>query len=208
MLTVNDHDVSLNGIFGFGDPNTPPPKLSDATKVLAELKAHLPKNAPPGYWPAVLSQIQHKITEVLDVPISSVIGGAWRKYAPFLKYCDKNRYPPDKTSVVPLADHAISTTFKPFIEIFADEKVVGKLNFEVDLSILLEGANVSIQDGKFKTLRLVRGRAKAKLSCEGAVLVDLTSGDHELPGEISFGDGFPIRAGAGSAKAAPATIST
>ena len=205
---MNDHDVSLNGIFGFGDPNKPPPKLSDATKVLMDLKSRIPKNVPPSYWPAVMAQIQHKITDVLNVPISSVIGGAWRKYVPLQKYCDTNRYPPDVTTVVPLADHAISTSFKPFIEIFADEKPIGTIHFDVALSILLEGANVSIQDGKFKTLRLVRGRAKGKLSCEGAVLVDLTSGDHELPGEISFGDGFPIRVASGSAKPGPATIST
>jgi len=190
---MNDPGLSLNGIFGFGDPNSPAPKLSDATKCLMDLKSRIPKGVPPGYWPAVMAQIQHKITDVLDVPISSVMGGAWRKYAPLMKYCDKDRYPSDVTTVVPLADHTISTSFKPFIEIFADEKAVGTLKFEIALSIKLEGANLSIQDGKFKTLRLVRGRTNGKLSCEGAVLVDLTSRDRELPGEISFGDGFPIR---------------
>jgi hypothetical protein len=190
---MDDQGLSLNGIFGFGDPNSPPPKLSDAAKALKDLKACIPKSVPPGYWPAVLAQIQHKVRDVLDVPITSVMGDAWRKYTPLMKYCDKDRYPPDVTSIVPLADHTINTSFKPFIEIFADEKSVGTLKFEVALSITLEGGSLSIQDGKFKTLRLIRGRTNGKLSCEGAVLVDLTSRYRELPGEISFGDGFPIR---------------
>jgi hypothetical protein len=199
--------VSLNGIFGFGDPKAPPLKLADATKVLMDLRERIPKGVPPGYWPAVLAQIQRKVTEVLDVPISSVIGGAWRKYAPLLKYCDKGRYPADMTSVVPLANHTINTSFKPFIEIFANEQSVGTINFQVALSIILEGANLSIQDGKFKTLELARGRVNGKLSCEGAVLVDLTSRNHELPGEISFGDGFPIRIVAASYPPTAAAVS-
>jgi hypothetical protein len=52
---------------------------------------------------------------------------------------------------------------------------------------------VSVQDGKFRRLRLASGTLKGTLSVEHVVLVDRSSKEHELPGEISFGDGgFPI----------------
>lgn len=187
-----DAGESLSSVFGLDVSKMPDLRIAEVATCVRKLQESLPDGVPAGYWAAVMTQVGAKVREALDIPLVSILGGAWQRYAQFEKYCDRERYPPDVTSVVPLANHTISSTLDPYVEIFADDVSIGRISLNVELSIALEGATLSIRDGKFRSLRLVRGNVGGKLSCGDVVLLDLSSRQYELPGEISFGDGIPI----------------
>ena len=165
----------------------------EAGKCLTALRKQLPPAVPPGYWGAVLAQIGEKVHEALNLPLTDVLAGAWKGYGRFLKYCDRKQYPPDKVSVVALADHTITSSHKPHVDVLVNNREFGRIDFDVELVITLKGANLSIRDGKFIALRLASGKAKGTLSCEGVVLIDRSSREFQLPGELRFGEeGVPI----------------
>jgi hypothetical protein len=94
---------------------------------------------------------------------------------------------------VPLAPHTVASKHRPFIELALGEKAIGALEFEVELSVKLEAAVLTIRDGKFREIATGEAEVEASLSCEGSTLVKRELGDYKLPGRISFGEGIPIR---------------
>ena len=189
-----DGGPSLTALFGLDDVNLPDLRIAEAATCVRDLQSRLPEGIPASYWPAVMSQVGAKVREALHVPIESLLTSAWQGYNQFQKYRDSKRYPPDVTSVVPLANHTVTSRMDPYVEVFADDVSVGRIALEIALNIVLEGATLSIRDGKFRSLTLAKGHATGQLSCGGVVLVDLSSREYQLPGTISFGDGIRIPA--------------
>jgi hypothetical protein len=192
---------SLSSVFGLDNSKLPDLRIAEVATCVRKLQQSLPDGIPAGYWPAVMTQVGAKVREALDIPLESILAGAWQRHKQFQKYCDSERYPPDVTSVVPLADHTISSTLEPYVEVFADDVSIGRIALNVQLKVALEGATLSIRDGKFRSLGLVRGKVGGKLSCGDVVLLDLSSRQYELPANISFGDGIPIATGQPRAEA-------
>jgi len=183
---------TLKGVFGLGTPTLPRLPLSESGKCLSALRGCIPATASSAFWPAAMAQIHEQVGEALDVPIPSILGGAWSTYGPFLKYCDAKEYPSDVVSTVPLADHTIISSIKPYVEVYVGNERIGQLDFEIKLLITLEGGVLSIQNARFMSLRLASGKIEGMLSCEGVVVLDRTSKDYQFPGLILFGSGIPI----------------
>ena len=189
---MSDSSGSVGAVFGLGTPELPRLPLKEAGKCLTALRARIPATASSAFWPSAMMQIHEKISEVLDVPVASVLGGAWRTYGPFLKYCDAKEYPPDVVSTVPLGDHTIISSIKPFVEVYCGNERVGQLDFEIKLLITIEGGILSIKGGRFMSLGTANAKIEGTLSCEGVIVLDRTSKDYKFPGSIRFGEGIPI----------------
>ena len=183
---------SISAVFGIGDPELPALRLEEAAACLAALKQQLPPGISAAFWPSVLSQLQDSVSQMLDTPMGEVMASAWRQYAPLLEYTDPAKFPPHTTSVVPLAKHSIKSTLEPSIELFADDVSVGTIDFKVELATHLEGAVLSIRNGRIVGAKTGSGTVSGKIACGECTLVDLTSSPFELPGEIELGDGIPL----------------
>ena len=188
-------DPTLTTILGLdrGEPGERRLDGVEATRCIRELKEKLGADAPGTLWKAVEGQVAESVAQALAIPLSSILAGAWNRYQPLWEYCDPARHPPEESNQVPLAEHTVSSTHHPFIEIVLGEKTIGSLEFEVQLSLKLEGAVVTIQGGKFREMATGKGEVEATLSCEGAKLIERKVGEYEVPGRISFGEGIPIR---------------
>jgi hypothetical protein len=151
--------------------------------ILAEAKTALPIS---------FSDITKKIGDLLDIPISDILATAWNKCGLLLKYTDKEKYPPDKIYFVHLAEHTIKSEHKPYMEITLDEKPVGKINFNVTLSLTLKGIILKIQDGRIKGINPGECKGKGAIQCEGAMLLEQETESFSLPGSVDFGEGIPI----------------
>jgi hypothetical protein len=125
-------------------------------------------------------------------PLTTVLAEAWSRYRPFLKYGDRERYPPEMSSQETLLKHTINATFRPKVRVLVDGAEVGTIDFEVALRLKLEGGEVTIQDGRITELRPGKCWIEGTLSCEGVVLAERASAEHPLPGVISFGEGIPV----------------
>jgi len=164
----------------------------EATATFTSLKETLVKEAKDVWWPTAYDTVVDKVDALLNVPLSDIMIGAWKKYSILLKYCDPTKYGPDETFLVPLAEHTITSTHKPYIEVLVNEKEVTKIHFSITISLMLEGFILKVQDGKIKEIRTGTCQGKGEIQCEGVTIKEKQTESYRFPGVIHLGDGVPI----------------
>jgi len=191
---MNQPSITLNKFFFEGEKDLSSKKLSaleSATGVVS-LRATILTDAKAVGWTTTWSEIVEKMKDLLDIGIPEIMVSAWNKYRILLKYLDREKYPPDETFLVPLAEHTIRSVHRPFIEILINDQSVAKIQFDLDLSLYLKEATLKIQDGKIKEILVGSCKGKGVMKCEGLVILERETDSVVLPGRISLGDGLPI----------------
>ncbi len=133
-----------------------------------------------------------KTGELLNISLPEVAGAAWNKYQVLRKYADPKQYPPGETIVAPLVTHIITSIHKPYVEMLVGDKPVGRVDFEINLELTLEGVLLSIRGGKIVEMRIGSCQGKGRVSCEGVVIAKREKKPWLLPGAISLKEGIPV----------------
>lgn len=143
-------------------------------------------------------QVGEGLREALGAPFADVLGGAWSKYTDLWKFCDRKEYPPEKVSIVTLAEHTITSSHQPYVDLelraILPTPVCLRIDFAVDLKANIQGARLSIRDGKIQRLHAATVFFTGSLSCEGKEVLNREA-TLKIEKGISFGDGIPIRPG-------------
>ena len=191
---MSDSQLTLNQFFS-PEKELSPGKLSslESNKKIASLKKRILKEAKVK-GPLILDSIIKNTIDMLDIKILDIMVKAWNKYKILLKYLDKEKYPPEETFLVPLAEHTIKSEHHPSIDILINDKPVGKIEFSITFSIMLEGIILKIQDGKIKGITTGTCKGKGTLACENVVILEKKTESIPLPGSIDLGEGIPIPA--------------
>ena len=88
------------------------------------------QNKPRGWGGALIeAQIFEKLKDLLAIGIPDILVAAWNKYRILLKYLDREKYPPNESFLVPLAEHSITSEHHPYVEILVNDQPVGKICF-------------------------------------------------------------------------------
>ncbi len=155
------------------------------------LKARVLKEAKMK-WPVALDCVAEKIADLLNIAIPDIMVMAWKKYRILLAYTDSKKYPPGEVSLVPLAEHTISSEHHPFLEILINNQPFGKIEFHISVSLALESAILKIQDGKIMAVTAGTCKGKGTIECENLLIMEKQTQPISLPGTISLGEGVPI----------------
>jgi len=164
----------------------------ESTKTFMSIKETIVREAKDIRWPVAYNTIINKVGSLLNISLSDIMVGAWRKYKILLKYCDKKKYGPDETFLVSLAEHTITSNHKPYIEVIVNENPIGKIDFPIALSFTLKGFVLKVQDGKIKEIQTGNCRGKGEVKCEEFTILEKQTQTYSLPGVIQLGDGVPI----------------
>jgi len=191
---MSNSQITLNQFFST-EKKLSPEQLSplESNKKVSSLKEKIWKETKVK-GPLVLDLIIKKTAEILDIGILDIMVKAWNKYKILLKYLDKEKYPPDETFLVPLAEHTIKSEHRPSLEILINDQPAGKIEFSISISIMLKGIILKIQDGKIKGVTTGTCKGKGTLKCENIVILEKKTGSIPLPGSIDLGEGIPIPA--------------
>lgn len=143
-------------------------------------------------WPSAFGEIVGRIPDLLAIDPSKLLVGTWAKGREFQRYADPEQYPPDETVLVKLARHTIRSAHEPKVEVVANEVLVDTVDFKLSLAITIEGAVLTIRDGKIHEVALGECTGSGELSCEGHPLARRESEPFELPGKLELAEPFPI----------------
>lgn len=143
-------------------------------------------------WPVAFDTIVNKIPDLLNVNISGIIISAFKKYGILLKYLDREKYPPDEVFLVSMAERTIKSEHRPSIEILISGQTVGKIEFNITISLVLNGIILKIQDGKIKEISTGTCKGKGSIKYENFEIVRKETESIPLPGSIPLGEGIPI----------------
>jgi hypothetical protein len=190
---MTDHEtVTLNRFFS-SETELSVKKLmkADSRDNVADLKKKLTQEVKV-VWPVACGFILKEFMEILNMKVSDVMIAAWNQYKALVQYTDEKKYPPGESYLVPLAKHTIESIHKPFLEILVNHHPVGKINFEIIISLAVEGIVLKIQDGKIMEVRTGSCKGGGSIKCEDKLILKKETGPFSLPGLISLGEGIPI----------------
>jgi hypothetical protein len=165
---------------------------ADVAKLTATIAAELRNEVPPLQLPGAASECLTALRGALARPVGTILTTAWNQRRDFLKYTDRAKYPPEAVSRVALHPHTVKWTYRPSIRVLLNGRPVRTLSFVVEIGVKLSGAEVAVQDGRFVRLHTGKSQVTATLRCGEVVLAKRSSGEYELPGTITLGDGVPI----------------
>ncbi len=190
---MSDTDITLRQFFGCKEniPREWPQELESGTAI-ADLKEKVRTGTHGVQWPAAFDEIKNNVEPLLDMEIPAIMSAAWNKYRLLSKYLDQDKYPPDKTVMLPLAEHTVKSEHRPAIEIYFNDHLVGKVNFLVTVSLVLEGLILKIRNGRIMEILTGSCTGKGTIYCENCLLVERATAPFALPGAIKLGDGIPI----------------
>jgi hypothetical protein len=147
---------------------------------------------PQTQWHAAAEEIARRLRELLDVPLPRLLVNGWALRSEMKSYCDRQKYPPDRSTTVSLAKHSITWSLKPKVQVRMNNVPVGELPFTLEAKATLDAAVLTIRDGRVRALNT------GSIALVGSVMLE----DHEIfkspesktaiPGGISFGEGFSL----------------
>jgi hypothetical protein len=186
--------LTLTQFFSLHDNKLPPDHLPtwESSEQISAVKKAVEKQAKGVGWGVIQDEILNKLSELLAIGIPDILVTAWNKYEILLKYLDREKYPPNESFLVPLAEHCITSEHHPYLEIRLNDQPVGKIGFEVKVTLTLEGIILKIQDGKIKEIFTGKCKGKGMVSCDHIVILEEKTEAVPLPGSIDLGQGIPI----------------
>ncbi len=159
---------------------------------LEELRRGLARELKSADWGAVRDVLLHKLAEALDEPLIEQLGGAWRKLEEIRQYADRDKYPPEVTSLVPLLEHDIDYTRHPQVQLLVEGRVLGSLKFDVSLRLVLKGIKLEIRDARIMRVLAGSWQGVGSLGLEGKSFYEKKLPERRIETAIALGAGIDI----------------
>ena len=191
---MNTVPLTLSQFFSLKDKELSPDRLSaiESGEQVSAVKGLVLKQTKGVGWGVIKDEIFKKLGDLLEISIPDILVAAWNKYEILLKYLDREKYPPNESFLVPLAEHCITSEHHPYVEILVNDQPVGKIGFDIKVALTLEGIILKIQDGKIKEIFTGTCKGKGTISCDNIVILEKKTESVPLPGSIDLGQGIPI----------------
>lgn len=191
---MNTVPITLSQFFSLKEVSPDRLSATESGEQVSAVKGLVLKQTKGLGWGVIKDEIFKKLGDLLEISIPDILVAAWNKYQILLKYLDREKYPPNESFLVPLAEHCITSEHHPYVEILVNEQAVGKIGFDIKVALTLEGIILKIQDGKIKEIFTGTCKGKGTITCDNIVILEKKTESVPLPGSIDFGQGIPIDA--------------
>ena len=133
-----------------------------------------------------------RIAELLRLDLGVIVVGGWKKAAELRGYTDRSKYGPDETVFVEITRHTVESTHKPRLDILVDGVKIDTLPFKLKLTITLDGALLTIRDGKILAVSPGACKASVEIKIEGYTILTRDSASIKAPGTWTFREPIEI----------------
>lgn len=127
----------------------------------------------------------------LDVDLGTTAMAGWRKHQDLLRAARETQATPGSTQRLSLAEHTITWTARPRIQVELGGAPLAKLVLEVEVSFTLVGLQATVTAGRLARLSGGSGTVTASLSFGGHPLTQRTA-PFDAGAGISLGQGVPL----------------
>lgn len=150
-------------------------------QMLEGLKAKL-----PGGGEALAAALEHAIEEVFQVQLGDVLQSSWERVDGLSEALKDSLDDPGGVAIIPLVDHAVTSTHSPRIDLFLGRKRLAELALEIELNLQLKGVALELRGGRIVALRSGECAGKGVCSMGGQALIERTTPSIPLPGRLAF----------------------
>lgn len=159
----------------------------DAGAEAREIKEALANAAPGLPLGTVLDGIGRAVQDLLDVPVSDILVGAWNRSRDLKAAIEKTRASDNATELVPLLGHTITSEHRPSVEIVKGEVAIARLVFPLTLEFRLEGVVLRVRKGRISEILAGTVKVKATMKFGDFVVFDKALAPISIPGALMVG---------------------
>ncbi len=131
--------------------------------------------------PSFYELLIKETAELLDIEGAHLLIWAWRKRREIVKYRDTEKYPPEKTYLVPLLEHSLTSKHAAAVEPVLNERSLGRIKFDITLKLNLQGAVLKIRNAKIEEVRYGSCTGAGDISYAGVKILVKESAPYNLP---------------------------
>ena len=141
--------------------------------------------------------IAARIPDLLRLDLGVIAVGAWKKRSELRGYTDRAKYGPEESVLVEVTRHVVTSTHKPKLDLVVNDVKFDSVPFELKLTVTLDGALLTIRDGKIEAMSPGACKVGGELKCEGYTILKRDSAPLKVPGTWTFKEPIAISAVAG-----------
>jgi hypothetical protein len=135
-----------------------------------------------------------RVHELLRLDLGVILVGGWKKLSELQGYRNTNKYAPEETILVEITRHTLSSTHKPTLDIIVNQVKVDEVPFELKLAFIIDGAVLTIRDGKILSVSPGACKGSVELKCEGYSIAKRESAAMRVPAAWTFDPPIEIAA--------------
>jgi hypothetical protein len=181
-------DETISGFFGLDDEQKTQASaraMSQSPEITRE------RGIPPGFRKAAADACIWTLKNVLDTPISRLLGDAWSTHRDLKAAINAA---PGQTADFTLHDHEIALARKPSAEVVINGAPTGvTLEFELKLALNIASAVLKIRDGAIVGCELGKVNGAGSVKCGKVTLVKRETSGVRLPAALTFNPGVALR---------------
>jgi hypothetical protein len=188
---MNDNQATLETFFKFTQaavPGSEEFEKLEADQLTARIEDAIKNSKKNFSVPIVAGALLGPIAALLNIPLQDIIVRAWNEGGLFEKYLDPEKYDPDESISIVLKNHEVTSSHAPAIDVELNEKKIGSIDFQLDLTLTFEGAILQIRGGRIIEIQAGRIKGAGTLMCESFILVKRETETMDLPGTIKFSE--------------------
>jgi hypothetical protein len=137
---------------------------------------------------ATMPDVAEMLGELFDIPIPSLLLGAWRKADELDRLLKQSEASPEEIMYLELTEHTIERNLEPYIEIRIEGFPPQRLPFTLNLTFRLTGFVLKVQAGKIREIQTARCYLKGKILFNRRELLKKEFEPIELPGSIPISE--------------------
>ena len=193
-MIMDSNNLTLLDFFGPKKNKSTLDKLR-SKEAIGELKNKVNKECPSLEWKAVWNSINGHVDKLLKISIVEIMTRPWKNFRELSKYEDEHKYPPDRSFIVPLLEHTITSTHNPEIVVELESLFKQTIPFDITVELILKGFSLEIQSGKIKKIFTGECQGSGLVQCMHVTLYKKELENISLPGVINLGEGIRIGKG-------------
>jgi len=152
---------------------------------------------------AVGAEVSRQVDTLLDLDLGEMVLGVWTKQRALAAAAGATQAAPGTAEVVSFAEHTITSTHRPQVDVLVREVRVAAVHVELSVRFTVRALAGTVRDGRLVALTAGACVISASLGVEGRELARRTA-RAELPLIVRLGEGIPLPGGAGPDAGGPA----
>ncbi|MBT3383286.1 MAG: hypothetical protein HN778_01850 [Prolixibacteraceae bacterium] len=169
---MNYEEITLSHFFREQDWHDEKLSKIELKGKVTELKAQINKKEPGLKWENIYREIIETGSNLLKTKLKDILENTWQKYSEVKQYLDEEKYNSEETFLIPLLEHTVVSEHHPKIEIRIGDVYIGKIDFEVNLKLLMSGIILKISQGKIQGVKAGKCKSNGTFLCEGITLFE------------------------------------
>lgn len=130
-------------------------------------------------------------TDLADVNLGDVVVAGWQKYTTLTDAARRTLDRPGTEEFVDLLSHRISSVHHPQIDVFVDDVLIGSLQFELRLDVVVRAFVATVREGRLIAVEGGTCRLTASLSWQETTIA-AQEAELELGALLDLGAGVPL----------------